>query len=270
MKELTIVIPTYNRRERLLNLLHSLYVQPEVMEVSILILDNHSNYDVKEIIEKEFPKEFTDNIEVVRNRFNIGMNANLASVFLYPQTKWIWTIGDDDEATENSLSIILKDVKKHPKTSLLKYSVDNIKFDEQIIRTLPEFISYVKERKYPQGPIIFLSNNVYNMEYVEKYLGNTLSNCYSAIGHMLPAFNALNSGEATIIFRDTEISRFYSADENMTWSYLNTIMGLRTVPGFDNNLTHKQFCDFQVPAVDRCPGRCGGRKQRIRFFTASV
>ena len=56
-KILTICIPTYNRKERLLKQLDSLYAQPDVYQTIIQIIDNHSGYDIETAIKEHFGQE---------------------------------------------------------------------------------------------------------------------------------------------------------------------------------------------------------------------
>ena len=169
--KLTIVIPTYNRQVRLLNLLHTIYNQPESQDILISICDNHSDYDVKEAIVNEFGAEKTSNLSVFVNKYNFGMNANLSSTFLHCDTKWMWIIGDDDEAIDGSLASILRDINDYPDTTLFKYSNIDYHFTNTAVDNFPQFIKYVKDGGYPTGLPIFMSNNVYNMESVAKHYG---------------------------------------------------------------------------------------------------
>ena len=98
---LTILIPTYNRRERLLNTLHSISNQGHWGEYKIVIVDNCSNYNVKETIESEFPDAFTQSITVHRWYFNTGMSTNISIAFEFVDTKWCWFISDDDEILDD-------------------------------------------------------------------------------------------------------------------------------------------------------------------------
>ena len=51
--QLSIVIPTYNRKDRLIRQLRSIYNQRESSLVDIVICDNHSDYDVEAAIRSE-------------------------------------------------------------------------------------------------------------------------------------------------------------------------------------------------------------------------
>ena len=57
-KHLTIMITTFNRRERLLRTLHQIEQQGYFEQYCILISDNCSDYDVKDMLDKEFEPPF--------------------------------------------------------------------------------------------------------------------------------------------------------------------------------------------------------------------
>ena len=64
-KFLTIVIPTYNRENQLIRLLRSIERQKVEHLYYIVILNNHSDYDVETSIRNHFPDPFIDNIETI-------------------------------------------------------------------------------------------------------------------------------------------------------------------------------------------------------------
>ena len=97
--KLTIAIPTYNRNEILKANLEKLL--PQVTdECNVVIFDNCSDTPVKEVIE-ELVNTYPDiNISIVRNRYNIGMTANILKCFEQCSDTWLWILGDDDEVVD--------------------------------------------------------------------------------------------------------------------------------------------------------------------------
>ena len=124
-KELSICIPTYNRKNNLIHQLNSLIYQEGASFVNIFVIDNCSNYDVEKAINEEFDKDKINNISIIRNKTNIGGSANIASIFFHCNTSWMWLLGDDDESNPNSIKKILEDINCHKDASLLKYSIKN-------------------------------------------------------------------------------------------------------------------------------------------------
>ena len=76
-KLLTICIPTYNRKSKLLKQLDSLYTQAEVYQTYIQIIDNHSDYDVELAIIEHFGKEKLSNLKIHINP--VKHNADVLS-----------------------------------------------------------------------------------------------------------------------------------------------------------------------------------------------
>ena len=73
-RQLTIAIPTYNRRDSLIKLLKSIEASSYQQLKEIVISDNHSDYDVKEELTKEFPQDFLNYCRIIINPFNIVQN----------------------------------------------------------------------------------------------------------------------------------------------------------------------------------------------------
>ena len=61
---LSIIIPTYNRKERLKKQLQSIHNQADHNEVDIVLCDNCSNYNVKEMVLRELPSSFANSMRV--------------------------------------------------------------------------------------------------------------------------------------------------------------------------------------------------------------
>ena len=108
--KLTIAIPTYNRNELLkANLLKLL---PQVTdECRIIIFDNCSDVPVKDTLSDLLNGYSNIDISIVRNRYNIGMTANILKCFEECPDPWLWVLGDDDEVTDGAVARILIDIK---------------------------------------------------------------------------------------------------------------------------------------------------------------
>lgn len=240
--KLSICIPTWNRRERLISQLKSLYSQQRIKEVSIFICDNNSDYDVYDAIEKEFGKEKINNLKVHRNKFNIGGNANIATLFLHCETDWMWILGDDDKTSENAIDVVLNNIDKYPEVTMFKYSLEYFHPHEDIeVYTLSDFFNYYKSGYHTSGDMIFLSNNVYRMAEMGKFYGMTLEHCYCKIPHILPIMNALEKQEGTVRFCSSPIVTFLPAESGKSWNYLRTSLGISTVSHMCYDMSDRDF-----------------------------
>lgn len=246
MRLLTIVILTYNRKARLLKQLHSLYSQPEVNEVAIEIVDNHSNYNVYEAIKEEFGEDRISNLSVSVNPMNLGMHANLAMPFFHCKTDWLWTLSDDDETYPDSIRTILSDIEEYPETAVFKYKINTTQssFNDTIIKSLPELIDFYLDNHVGTGHLIFLSNNVYNYKAAIDNYGSTLSHCFSCIAQMLPMFHILDAQTGIVRMREKRLVNFVRPDPGTGYPYLYTAVEINSTVLFKFNLTNKYYKKF--------------------------
>ena len=111
---LSVCIPTFNRPLSLANCLNSLYHQKNInkKDFEVCISDNCSKYNITKVI-RPFKKRL--NIKFQKNKKNIGFAMNLLKVSLMAKGKFIWFLGDDDLVVNNSISYIIKLIKKNSK-----------------------------------------------------------------------------------------------------------------------------------------------------------
>lgn len=237
-RKLTVCIPTYNRLERLEAQIRTLCSQSEFEKIELLICDNHSNYDITSIIKRDFPH---DNIHVIVRPFNLGAGANIASLFLDCTTDWMWTLGDDDLISNDSLNTVLIDIENHPETVLLKYSIvgNFVPHKDCEVHTIKELIDYFGDEKRSSGDLIFLSNNVYNRKIAMNYYGETILHCYSRISQLLPAFYCLSKGQSNIRLRSKQIVEFLPAPTGTSWGLIKVALGISIVPHLQLGLSLK-------------------------------
>jgi glycosyltransferase involved in cell wall biosynthesis len=193
MKEnqLTIVIPTYNRKERLLNQLDHLFKQDVSKSIKIIIVDNHSNYDVKYAVRKKYSKIVFSNIEIIVRPFNIGLGAAITMPFLLCKTDWLWVLGDDDEV-KGDLNRVLNDLKLYNDYAYLKYNISNSSPQEnKDIATIDDFLSYFGSKKHSTGDLVFISNSLFNLSLLKQYLGLAIMWSNTLIGHLIPVIFGL-------------------------------------------------------------------------------
>lgn len=118
-KLLTIGIPTYNRSCYLKECLD--HICPQLTEeVQLIVRDNCSNnYDFFTFI-KIYEKEY--GVISVQNKINVGGDANVAKLFEYCETKWLWVIGDDDYILDGAVNKVLEMIKQNPDAIYVKFN----------------------------------------------------------------------------------------------------------------------------------------------------
>tara|TARA_B100000780_G_scaffold278040_1_gene250314 strand:+ start:2953 stop:3954 length:1002 start_codon:yes stop_codon:yes gene_type:complete len=217
--KLTIAIPTYNRNEILKANLEKLL--PQVTdECNVVIFDNCSDTPVKEVIE-ELVNTYPDiNISIVRNRYNIGMTANILKCFEQCSDTWLWILGDDDEVVDGAVAKILIDIDRQRELHFITYAwdEDSFKRDQDIITTgIDEFI----ETFETFGAILFLSTSVYNMSKVKSSMAfaNFFQTSYAP--HLVMLFMSLgDEGKCSYSSEQIVINGAEDTPEHLRWDMI--------------------------------------------------
>lgn len=173
---LTVLIPTYNRQEALIKTLDSLSKQ-SVSCFKVFILDNGSPYSIGNMLDN-FSKDFADRCCFYQRPMNAGINANITELFGYCDTKWAWTLSDDDELFENSVELIMRWIKINEGAGCIHFSIlDNSPIEkgkQVVLNDIHQFVEYFEKldtkNSLRHGDLIFLSNKVYNMEFAKKHV----------------------------------------------------------------------------------------------------
>lgn len=250
MKELSIIITTYNRKERLFDQLRSIFRQSNYLQVELIILDNNSDYDLLTMLNLSFSKEELSIVEVIKRPYNIGMVGNLSTSFMYCKTKWMWLLSDDDETTLSSIEIILNNIHNNKEIAIFKYSIKNFyPEDFKTISTIDEFIEYYKNGSHTSGNMIFMSNNIFNLELLHPYLGYASIHGYTYIPHIIPIIAGLCSNKIKMAFIPDVIVSFKPPEPGSNWNFIPVILGLSSFGDLDvsmNKKQHNRLCSLVV------------------------
>jgi len=114
---LSIVIPTYNRADFLDYCLEVHIPLAKAHNIQIFISDNASTDVTKEIVQKwmeEYPL-----ISYHRNETNIGPDENFERALKYPETEYVWLLGDTYQIPSEGIGYLLNLISKNQK----KYDV---------------------------------------------------------------------------------------------------------------------------------------------------
>ncbi len=229
-KLLTIVIPTYDRREQLLRLLMSIEKQNCIDLYTIVISDNCSNYSIEDTISATFNENFINNIKVVHRPFNAGGDYNIGSLYTLCSKGLMWTIGDDDELREGSINKVVNNYKNHPKIAFFKYSMQESCAPEKniLLSRTDDLVACYKKHYFVAGDLIFLSNNVYNVDYIKEFFPDCLYYCYCSAPHILPMMHCLISSEKDVMLCKEVVVK-YNAPEGEHWNFIKIVTSLSTV-----------------------------------------
>jgi abequosyltransferase len=109
---LTISIPTYNRSKYLgdtLRQLHSELAGCVGGEVELIVSDNASPDETESVVTRVIESGLE--LTYIRNKENIGSDANIAQCFNLAQGKYVLTLGDDDLFVDGALSKLLDELR---------------------------------------------------------------------------------------------------------------------------------------------------------------
>lgn len=244
-KLLTISIPTYNRKSQLLRLLHSIDNQNCIELYQIQIIDNCSNYSIRDAVSSEFSYEFVDNIEFIIRPLNGGGDYNIASTFIYVNSELMWLIGDDDETLPGSIETIIEKYRSYPECSFYKYSM-NDKHPQKEDITLDDvndLLKCYKEGVFYSGDLIFMSNNVYNVARVRKYFSDCLYYSYCSACQTIPLLRALmTQGEKAMLCKDFVVK--YNEPQGDHWNYVKIVASLGTFLDMNWENRHQEVKAF--------------------------
>ena len=106
---LSIIIPTYNRRDQLEKCINSILVS-DYKDIEIIISDNASTDSTIEFLSKIQDKR----VVVLRNERNIGADRNLKKLVLSAHGEYIFIITDDSFLSETSIPDLKNIITEHP------------------------------------------------------------------------------------------------------------------------------------------------------------
>lgn len=234
--KLSICIPTYNRERQLFRLLHSIESERIDLIEEILLLDNCSNYSIEEVAKTELPESIINKTRIIRNLCNIGGSSNIKNLYLFCRTKWMWMLGDDDYVLHGCIETIISDIENYPDCGQFRYSIQgqvgDIKYsaseDDVTMNTIQDFIDYYSTPGRHKGNMVFMSNNVVNMEKLKPFFQYAFdySTCISQI---VPALMALDAQKVYIRYRSVPIVKYIHPENGTQWNMFRIMLSLSTI-----------------------------------------
>lgn len=240
-KKLTITITTYNRKKRLLNQLSSIFSQEQVEDVQIIVLDNHSDYDIDEAIKSIIPVDVKIEYKLIIRPYNIESSGNISTSFMYCETEWMWLLADDDYTPPGAIKTILEDIETYSNVSMFKYSIDGFCTEDNLKCTsISTYLNYYKSGIHSSGSMIFMSNNVFNVSKLYPYLGKAIAwNCTN-VSHLIPILFSLSNNDGILQFRNKAIVKYVDPELGTSWNYATIALGLSNISYLDLNISRKQ------------------------------
>lgn len=164
--DLTIIIPTYNRKELLeITTKHLLncFERFTNFKFQIIISDNASIESPRFIIEKIAD----DRITFLENKKNLGITRNILNASKLAKGKFMWIFGDDDLVDFEGIKKIVSLIKNEDTFEFLQIGVKSFKYEEDInwkekgkkINTYP--LNLMSDLKKIDSNFGFISSNIF-------------------------------------------------------------------------------------------------------------
>lgn len=217
--KLTIAIPTYNRNEILKNNL--LLLLPQLTDdCRLIIIDNSSDIPVQETLKSIIGLYKGVNVQIIRNRYNIGLTGNILRCFELCDDPWLWVLGDDDHVTEGAIQQILSDTRRHENFHFINYAWDELSFlrkDNVVTSGINNFIDTFET----VGIVLFISAGIYNIKKINEYLsfGNFFQTTYAPHLAML-LLSIGEDGRCLLSDRQIVINKGFDTPEELRWDQI--------------------------------------------------
>ncbi|MBO4598428.1 MAG: glycosyltransferase [Bacteroidaceae bacterium] len=215
---LTIGIPTYKRPEQIQQTVRILLPQL-TDEIALVVYDNCSPVPVSSLFTDEEKKHFT----IKQNKANIGGDANIAGVLYNCDTKWCWTLGDDDYIREDAVEVVLAHIKKYPDFAFFKFNSPYA----QETHGFMDVAKLCKRRKIfsVYSRLTFMSTSIYNMEKMHDYLFYYYRYLSTKNGQNIFLLKYLEANDdAVCLFTETSIVDLKPSSVIPAWSYEDLIV----------------------------------------------
>jgi abequosyltransferase len=224
---LTIAIPTFNRNAALERCLERLLPQL-TPDCHLLIIDNCSDEPVAQTLASLWERFPDVRPEIVRNRVNIGANANIMRCLEKSQTPWTWMVGDDDWVQQDAVSTILQTSEEHPDCVMLNFSVDEERKTAITTRGLEELM----DKASSSADLPWIANSVYRSDAMLSQLKMGYHYITSMIPHVVTMLCAVGQNGKCFLSPRQIVNghdRTILFEEEASWSHIPLALGVPLV-----------------------------------------
>lgn len=221
MKELSIIIPTYDRNETLNSSVSNLISQATVA-CEIIIIDNSSNQPVSETL-----GELAEFVKIKKNPFNVGGNANIMECIKESSGKFTWILGDDDLIKSDSIEKILDAIKNFPEAAFINFSKNRTATHicvgcSALIKKIENF-----------ADIHGIVHSVYKTEVIQSAIKFGYHYSYTTAPHIACLF-ASASEDFQYVLLPSYLIEEVRQENTAQWSLIDCALGISSLVEIDN------------------------------------
>lgn len=223
--QLTVAIPTYNRNHILLDNLTRLLPQL-TPDCRLLILDNCSAVPVADTLRETLAQFPAAAHQIIRNRANIGGNANIVRCFELCETEWVWVLGDDDDVEPDAIETILRHIVMHPECLLINFAYDHARPESFETRGLKEFVDKLDR----SADVPWTSSSVYKATAIIPQAKFGYQHAYSLLPHVAMLLVAVADTGVCCFSREQIVDKVrLGVPVEQQWSLVNLALGFPTL-----------------------------------------
>jgi glycosyltransferase involved in cell wall biosynthesis len=167
--KVTIGILTFNRAQKLYQILNDIHLQNENSFYKIIIYDNCSTDNTIKIIQKF--KSKIKNLKHVRQKKNIGFFNNYLQAISKCNTNYIWVLGDDDRINKGGLKLVKNFILKNESFALLSLGSLNLNNQNNNINVSSK--NYINKRTFDPKKDLYkmgeISRNIFNFKELNTF-----------------------------------------------------------------------------------------------------
>lgn len=157
---LSIIIVNYNTAGLLRRCLKSVYRYPPRAEFEVIVVDNGSTDNSREMVRKEFPR-----IKLIANHSNQGFAAGNNRAFKVAWGQHLLLLNSDTEVTAGAIEVLEKFLQEHPRAGLVGGKLLNPDNTLQpSCRPYPSLRRIIFSYRSPVN--ILFPNNLYTRSYL--------------------------------------------------------------------------------------------------------
>gem|GEM_PF-4235729 len=225
----SIVIPTYNRPEKLLTVLQKL--MPQIDEsIEVLIIDNCSDIILSDFVLGKIDTLNTGSLRFIRNTGNVGLGGNILMAFLQCKSEWMWLLGDDDVPLFNAIETIKRNLKE------IANDIFALKFNSyaggfpavsENFKTINKenSVAYLSNHSYYSN-FLFISNSVYRTNDFKKYTFQMSNGLRTIAPHIIVSLNLLCTDKKVSLIDEYLVNHGRVVEGESNWSPSRLISGV--------------------------------------------
>lgn len=118
---ISVIVPTYNRADRLKTSLQN-YLQSDRPDIEFIVIDNNSDDDTCEVVHRIMQND--RRVRYIRNPSNLGPNRTLFRGFLNAKAPLVMILPDDDSITKGFINLVITVFEKNPTVGIIHSSLN--------------------------------------------------------------------------------------------------------------------------------------------------